>query len=464
MTTLKDRDDYQKYKQMAKDYNQDLDEWRKENGLEIKDVLAMSPQNDPFWMTVGKIYKARWAFRIMENVIKPHMKRINADDIHLRDIHYILTGIRGGYPTWNDEAVYQNTEADWSNLLDGFANARYLGLVDPQLIRDNKNKYEKRKKYNQDKSFEKSIDDGKNYLNKEEILDLFVYWFKDNKNWHNYAPVHIELWAEKDLALLEQVAEKYDIDTVVGEGEISITQVYRIVDRIKRVNKPIRIGYVADADVVGTNMSKAMSRKLEFILQKIKEEGIDVKVTHLMLDPTQVHKYNLPTIPMKKGKKELRGEHDSYKTRKDDWKQKRGLKGAVEINSFHALHPNDFRTILETFILSYYDEEIKEEIEDFNKDRAEAILDLVSNDDKINALLDKSIKGLHKIIDGIDWLEQETEYNEAFSELLDYHENLDYSEADEHYQWLLDSMIGYSDQLDRYTDYEDGKIDNPIVE
>lgn len=453
MTKVSEIPRYQEAKEIAKEWNEDLETFRKQNDLTIDDMIAMSAGNDPFWLTAGKVLKAMWAEDVMNTIIIPHLRRISADDIHLRDIHYILTGM--SHAIWSGAEIYQNTTAHWGDLMTAFANARYLGLVDPSLIRDNKNKFEQRTDYRSDASFGGRVKYGKDALNNERVLDIFLSWFSYLKNWHNQMPVHIEIWAEKDLALLEQVAEKYYIDTVVGEGETSITQVYQIIDRIKKADKPVRLGYVTDCDVVGSNMSKAMARKMEFVISKLEEEGIDVKLTHLMLTPSQVEQYGLPTIPMKVSKS------GAYETRKDEWMQSRGLAGAVEINSFHALFPDDFRQILENFIESYFDDEIKRMVRDFNSEQKDTISDLISNDEEINKMLDELLTALKGAIDEVDWDEKEEEYDSAFEDILDEHGEMDYSDRDAHYRWLFDSGLEYRQQLTRYLDYELGRLDNP---
>lgn len=456
MTKMTEIPKYQWAREVANKWNRPLNASRKEHNLTIGDVVAMSAGNDPFWMTPGKVLKAIWAEKIMNKVIKPHLRRIKVKDIHLRDIHYILTGMN--YSTWDGSEIYQNTMAHWSDLITAFANARYLDMVDPKLIRDNKNKYEERMDYRPDYDFEPRIERGKQDLNKEEVLDIFLSWFDGLKNWHNHMTVHIEIWAEKDLALLEQVAKRYKINTVVGEGETSITQVYRVINRIKKAGKPVRIAYVADCDVVGSNMSKAMSRKMEFIIQQLKADDFDVKLTHLMLTPAQVSQYGLPTIPMKVSKS------GAYETRKDEWMEARGLDGAVEINSFHALYPNEFKAILIKFITSYYDSDIKSKVREFNDNQTANIKELISEDKNINSLLEEFLAALTNAIDDIDWHVQECEYDDAFDEMLDDVDELVYLDRDEHYQWLLDTELSYGEQLHRYNEYEDGELDNPEEE
>jgi len=451
MTKISKVAGFKEARELSKIWNEPLTEIAKEHGIKVDNLLAMSPGNDPFKMTEGKILKGAWAKKIMDQKILQHLRAINVDNIHLRDIHYILLGtIR----TWNNSAVYQNTEAHWKVLLTAFANARYLKMVDPKLIRDNKNKFYERTTYREDEDFEPRAERGKEDLTKEKVLELFISWYYDLKNYHNHQAVHVEIWAEKDLALLDQVAEKYKINTVIGEGETSLTQVFLLMDRIKKAGKPVRIGYIADCDVVGSNMSKAMARKLEFIIRKMETEGYDVKLVHLMLTPEQVRKYNLPPQPMKDSKSR------AYETRKDDWKKSHGITGAVEINSFHALYPGEFRDILENFILSYFDTEQRDQILEFNEEQSDKIKELISNNDTINGHLKEFLEVLVTEIDGVDWDKMLDEYDTEFDDMIWNHGKIEFEENDEYYNWLLNSDLNYGGQLNLYKKYESGELDS----
>lgn len=442
---------FKEARELAKHWNKSLTDFAKEHGLKFDDLLAMSPGNDPFKMTEGKILKGAWAKKIMEQKIIPHLRAINVPNIHLRDIHYILLGT---IKTWNNSAVYQNTMANWKGLITAFVNARYLRMVDPKLIRDNKNKFYERTTYREDLDFEPRAESGKQDLNKENVLELFISWYYDLKNYHNHQSVHVEIWAEKDLALLDQVAEKYKINTVIGEGETSLTQVFLLMERIKEAGKPVRIGYITDCDVVGSNMSKSMARKLEFIIKRMETEGYDVKLVHLMLTPDQVRKYRLPPQPMKKSTSR------AYETRKDEWKESHGIDGAVEINSFHALYPDEFRDILENFILSYFDTELRDKILEFNEEQSDKIKELISNDDTINGLLKEFLEAFETKIDGIDWDQMLDEYDTEFKDMIWNHGKIKVEEEDEDYNWLLNSDLNYGEQLNLYKKYESGELNS----
>ena len=130
-----------------------------------------------------------------------------------------------------------------------------------------------------------------------------------------------------------------------------------------------------------------------------------------------------------------------------------GLEGAVEINSFHARYPDEFRAIIENFILSYYDEELKDELIEFNEEQSKKFEELISNNDEINSLLEQFLGKLKEEIENIHWDKEIDEYETEFNDLKWNHGTMDYSERDKHYNWLLDTKLSYEDQLIRYKRY-----------
>ncbi len=433
------RDNNSWAKNQADEWNSNLIQAKKDHNLSNDMILAMSPSVDPYWMTPGKMLKSLWAQEIMEKIIIPHLRRIGVENIHLRDIHYTLTS-DPNQKTVSGER-YLNTDNCWQELILAFAVARYTGMVDWKLIRDNKNVFHHRSKYDENKDFSELVEKGIAGINVDDIIrETILYRFYDMLNHWNWMPVHVEIWCEKDLPLLELVCNENGINYVIGEGETSITQVFQLADRISDIKKPVRIGYVADCDVVGSNMSKSMSRKLEFLSKKL---DMDIKLVPLMLTPEQVSSFGLPTIPMKPSKS------GAYETRKDNWLISREMDGAVEINSFHALYPEDFRGILEDFISSYKDMDLWDKIEGFNEKVQEFVREKIdgSNID---------ISSIINALEDVDWNEVTTEYDEKVEEIGK--SELDFENNDAKYKWLLDTTQGYFVQLKKYYLYEHGKL------
>src|SRR6185437_10679057 len=67
---------------------------------------------------------------------------------------------------------------------------------------------------------------------------------------------HVELWVEKSTMndVLAPLAQRYGVNLITGEGELSATACYRLIERAKQGGKPIRILYLSDFDPAGDTM------------------------------------------------------------------------------------------------------------------------------------------------------------------------------------------------------------------
>lgn len=441
--SVTDHPRYEEARKLSSDLRKELNKSRKEAKLEISDVVAMSQGNDPYWMTTGKVLKAYWAEEVMETIVKPWLRAQGVKNMHLRNIHYNMTR-SAEILTWNGEQ-YQNTDAHWKDLIEAFANARYLGLVDWKLIRDNKNELAHRTSYKVPRTFDEAIDKVRENLTAEVAIDKLVKKpFNDMLNVWHFQPVHVELWAEKDLSLLEKVAKGWSINTITGEGEISITQIYLAAERIVQAKKPVRIGYISDCDVVGTNMVKAMARKLEYRLKaQLRKRNVDVKVVPLMATPEQIEELGLPTTPHKRAKAQ------AYQTRVDNWLETRNMTGAVEVNSLESLHPEYFKQVLEDFIRSYVDVEKWNEVINFRKEIPDWVIGHL-DDSEID------MSSFDDMIDAVDWTDIEADHNGRITDMGE--SEMDYEENDPNYKWLLDTKLKYGEQLGLYRKYDRGDL------
>lgn len=434
---------YDEARKRAAELRKSLDQSRKEAGLEIADVLAMSQGNDPYWMTTGKILKARWAEDVMNNIVQPFLTAQGVRNMHLRSIHYTLTGSVENR-TWSGER-YLNTDAYWKDLIEAFANARYLGLVRWDVIRDNKNEFVHRTSYRDPRTFGQALRMVRENLTPDVLIDKLIKKpFEGMLNMWKFQPVHVELWAEKDLVLLEKVCSDWSLNAVIGEGETSVTQVYMLADRIIRARKPARIGYISDCDVVGSNMVKAMARKLEYILKTFHgKQRIDVKVIPLMATPEQVEELGLPTVPMKTGKKQ------AYNTRVENWLETRDMDGAVEINSLEALHPDYFKDTIKDFIRSFVDVDKWNEVIDMRRNIPRWVVEHMDD-------TDVDLTTLEDMVEAVDWDQVKTDHKDRVKDMGK--SDMDYEENDEEYSWLLDTKEEYWTQLRMYDKYDAGDL------
>ena len=114
---------YNSIKQLAKDA-----------GVSYRELIALTPQNDPFYVgTAGDWQKARWFVDVW------HEAGFGGG-VHLRRVHYWAVSREVGLPTAvKGSSTYRNSDACWKFLCQASKIARYLGLVSPDDISDNKN-------------------------------------------------------------------------------------------------------------------------------------------------------------------------------------------------------------------------------------------------------------------------------------------------------------------------------------
>jgi hypothetical protein len=431
--------------EFADEYNESLNAIKRRTKIPIKDLLAMSSSTDPFWMTKSKVEKALWAKDVVDTIVKPHINRIGVKNIHLRDIHYILVSIPHHLP---DGETYENTMKAWKELIQAFSVARYLDFVDYSLIRDNKNEFYKRTYYGRGRTFNTARYKAKENIAPETIIEkILLKPFERLLNPWSTQKFHIEIWAEKDLALLDKVSEDWGINLVVGEGETSVTMVYELADRIRVADKPTRICYVADCDVVGMNMSKAMARKVEYLLNRRGSE-LDVKLVPIMLTAPQVREFDLPTVPMKTVTSTVGVKH-GYETRKENWYAAQELDGAVEVNAMHAQHPDEFKDTIEGFIRNYLDVDKWNEFVEYRKGVKQMVRDKMDD-----SLLDLS--SFTDMYEAVDWADLRKTFNDDIKDIGISDISID--EADLEYSWLLDTTLTYGGQMNKYNLYEDGNL------
>lgn len=303
-------------------------------GLSPSEILALAPQNDPFYVGAkGQLEKGRWFASIYKAMGSPAR-------CHTRRVHYWLV-TTNAVPKPNGKP-YENTQNDWSLLCLAAKYARYLGLVPIENIIDRRNPepiVNARHWQHQKPSKIKDSIDESNII--ESIVDQFVCF-----NPTQTQPYMVECWCEKSTMndVLEPLCQKYGMNLVTGLGELSITAVYLLALRVVEAKKPVRILYISDFDPAGESMPLAVSRKIEYF---VRNYGLncDIKLVPLMLTSRQCVEYNLPRTPIKETEK-----------RKDKFENRHGV-GATELDAMEALHPGEMAKLIEKAIEPYFDVE-----------------------------------------------------------------------------------------------------------
>lgn len=397
-----------------------IKEYAKSAAKKITDLLALAPQNDPFYSgTESDVLRGQWFREIWD-------RAGFTNSVHLRRVHYWAVSqkepvlMHSGQP-------YTNTEQCWDYLVMSSKQARYLGYVKIEDVIDNKNP-------------KPTVNMNPGEL--EPSFNINVPNLDNPYVWINglspsaVQPYHIEFWCEKSTMndVLEPLASRYGANLVTFQGEVSISACYDLAVRIRNNGgKPCRVFYLSDFDPAGQSMPVAMSRKVEFMLQYCDLMDLDVKIRPLCLTADQVRTYDLPRIPIKDSEKRGPAFEATHGT------------GAVELDALEALHPGTLGRIVEAELLEYYSIDAAREV----RQKREALKRHV--DTKIQGILiqyQPQIEALRTMIGEIR--EIAVDLDEYRVETYEPH----VFELDD--LWLFDSSRGYLNQIEFYKNHKAG--------
>jgi hypothetical protein len=163
---------------------------------------------------------------------------------------------------------------------------------------------------------------------------------------------HLEVWCEKSTMndILLPLCETYGANLQIGSGELSITAALSLVGRLERAGRPARIFYVSDFDPAGQSMPVAVSRKVEYFVERLGLD-LDIRIFPVVLTLDQVREYGLPRTPIKETERRRAGFEGRYG------------EGAVELDALEALYPGQLSDILRSYMDSYYDHTLAERVD-----------------------------------------------------------------------------------------------------
>jgi hypothetical protein len=257
----------------------------------IKDLIVLSPQNDPFYAgTETQVAMAEWFADIFGQ----------STGAHLRRIHYRL--VARGDVVRADGVLYENKENSWSYLNNASRFARYLGLTDPEDLVDRRNPtphiymspslgFGPGWSYEVDTNPLDRISThlGNNHLPPVGVdTEVFGYTYEEALQ-----PYHVEVWAEKTTMndILVPLCSSLGANYVSGAGYQSITAMVSLLrSRVAGLEKPIRVLYVSDYDKAGRNMPKQMARQMEFWIERYASE-YDIRVEPIVMTQEQAEDY-----------------------------------------------------------------------------------------------------------------------------------------------------------------------------
>ncbi|MCL0036486.1 hypothetical protein M1N47_03655 [Dehalococcoidia bacterium] len=337
----------------------------------IKELLVEDPRNDPFYAgTPACKAMAEWFANLWHQFGY-------GTGIHLRRVHYQI--FTQGLMKYDGITRYANTEKDWTHLCTAGAQARYLGLVDPQAFVDRRNPAPHIYTTLMDElspNFEVEFPewswpeiDGFNLslpgITRFDDWELPRFYIYGVEYGDGLQPYHMEIWCEKSTMndVLLPLCQQYHVNLITGVGYLSITSVINLLQRIHRIGKPVRIFYVSDFDPSGDTMPFSAARQIEFWVQNFGTWNKNIKLTPIVLTEKQVSRYNLPRVPIK--------DEDKGKC---NFEERYG-EGATELDALEALYPGELARIAKEAILQYWDEDlgskVREAVEDLEKDLSE---------------------------------------------------------------------------------------------
>jgi len=342
-------------------------------GLGGQEALSpLAAKNDPFlYETPAKRKKAEWFAALIEEFGY-------ISDAHVRDIHYdIATKLSYTYYKY-DGTPYLNTDASYRYMVEAAAAARHLGLVEaltdnrsPAIIRNSGFPFS-------EGFFEpgvevEELDDFSWDLPKILIsrpadydfpgVDVTGYYYSDTDQ-----PVHVEVWVEKVTAArtVQGACSSLNVDLQWGKGFFGIEIMRDLVERARRLEKPVRVLYLCDYDPAGIQMPVSMGRHVEFILHEAEEWGLDIKVEVLAITPEQIMSLQLPRAPIvtkSDGMTEGDENQQRYKwaaTRRDNFEKHLG-EGGTELN---AIDDADLVRIIRERVEFYHDGDLRQAFAD----------------------------------------------------------------------------------------------------
>ena len=315
----------------------------KKRGCKVTDLIALAPQNDPFYVgTPGDRVLGEWFADLWRRFGYTR-------GVHIRRVHYQAVSQQTPI-LLPDGTPYENTEDCWGVLGKASKFARYLELVDPAAFVDRRNPDPA--VFVPAPTFGPSVSlDGQLWgdeIDLPDFPDLPNYTLQGYTGAQSY---HLEVWCEKSTMndVLIPLCQRYGANLQTGVGELSITATLAMVQRLEASGKPARIFYVSDFDPAGQSMPVSVARKAEYFIRK-DDLDLDVRLFPVVMTVDQVRHYNLPRTPIKETER-----------LKQSFEHQHGT-GAIELDALEALYPGELRRILSGYIEQYYDTTLSDRV------------------------------------------------------------------------------------------------------
>lgn len=325
--------------------------------IKSKDFLALTEQTDPFNADAPAHYElAKW-FVEQWQAFMP-----NATSVHVRALHYLVSrdADTANAITLPNGMIYDNNDKRWKDLERAGKYARYLNLIPANKFQDRRSREPVEKIFAAGEKRLSVYNPGEytfDYVELSEIPDFpgfpdlpslprlpaYHLWMRGQQRYR------LEVWIEKSTQeeVIQRVCDRYEVTSVTAQGEISISAMWRALDRAAKYENTTTtvILYISDFDPAGKSMPVAASRKLEF-LRKIRGLSVNMRLYPIALTFEQCAQYKLPRTPLK-----------DTDERRHSFQYRYGS-GATELDALESLHPGELAKLLEKAILRFRDPDV----------------------------------------------------------------------------------------------------------
>jgi hypothetical protein len=319
-------------------------------GLSMKDLTVLAPQNDPFRVDTPAGHRdGAW--------LAATARELGLGDrrIHLRGLHYMVLG-----RPKPDGTAYANSEADWL-WLSGQAGkaARWLGYLPFDQVVDQRNSAPIVRPFRRSEP--------RPYLTVD--VDIDVPPVEDLMpsvgvaDFNGVQPFKLVLFGEKSslAEVLEPIASEHKADLYLPTGEISDTLLHQMAKVGAEDGRSMAVLCFSDADPAGWQMPVSISRKLQ-AFRALYFADLRFQVYRAALTPTQAGEYGLPSTPLKDTEK-----------RGDAWRAAMGTE-QTEIDALASLRPDLLREIARAALAPFFDYtldgRVEEAWEEWNEEAA----------------------------------------------------------------------------------------------
>jgi hypothetical protein len=417
---------------------QGLKDLGKQIGRPVGTLIAQSPQNDPFYAGApARLNAAEWFANLWDQIGFGR-------GIHLRGVHYKIVSQNPPVLMPNGKA-YENTNECWHYLGAASKDARHLDLVPANYWVDRKSEAVTHLVEPAEGEIEVADVSGLAWDAPSAMPDLPSLTLERPTV---AQPYHVELWCEKTTIneILLTLAQRYGLNVVTGEGELSVTACHNVVERALASQRPVRILCVTDFDPAGQSIPLTIARKIEHLIYR-RGLDLDLQVRSVALTREQIVRLDIPPIPLKESERRAEGFTERYG----------GL--AAELDALEALHPGELERILAAEIERYYDPDLESATDDVAADIENDLEDITNS---VHAHNEAAIADLAaswaEISASIEaWKDRaETVWHGITRSLSERAPDLDaYDwpaayEAHEDPDPLFDSTRDYVDQINRY--------------